>query len=495
MAATGNVITERFNGAGDGVGITTSNSSISAVANGTPSFETGDGPPLQGSACLKTIMTALTAVRWDYTHTSGGLYFTTYVYVSADTTATSSTILSHQNTGTIRAQVRINSSGQFDLRNGTTNVWTSTAVTAGQWVRLRWRTTWGGTPSQSVELFYGSNLHGTTPDQSSGSQTLTDATHNRLVVGMIASASATSGSYLLWDHLDMDDTAFVDPAVTSVDLVPADSAHGLTSESPALTQVHSLAPADSAHAHATEAPTLTQVHVVTPADSAHGHTSESPALAQVHVVTPADSAHGHTADSPALTQVHSLAPADSAHGHTADSPALTQAHQLAPADSTHSHIAESPALTQAYQLAPVDTAHGHSTESPALTQVHVLAPADSLHTHSTESPLVDVNTSITPVDTAHGHSSESPTLTQVHVLAPADSRHTHATEQPTLAQVHVLAPLGSRHTLTADSPVLTREYGPSTRRGRAVPRRARASTVPDQPRTSTVPDDSRTVIA
>lgn len=198
------------------------------------------------------------------------------------------------------------------------------------------------------------------------------------------------------------------PAAGGADLTAADSAHGHSTESPTLTQVHSLAPVDSLHAHTADVPTLTQAHVVAPVDSAHSHAADVPTLTQAHAITPADSAHGHGTESPVLAQTGDLEPDDSAHAHAADSPTLTQAHVIAPADAAHGHSSESPTLTSGTTIQPADSSHGSTSESPALTQVHVLAPADCGHAHATETPTVTQVHALAPLDTMHGHTSDSP---------------------------------------------------------------------------------------
>lgn len=213
----GDLVSERFNGGGDGVAITTSNSSITAVANGTPAFETGDGPPVEGSACMKCVQTALTSVRWDFTNTgSTPMYVSGYVYLDANPATAGYVQTQVNNTATIRAQLRRTSTGAFDIRNGTTNVATSGAITAAQWVRFEWLLTWGATPSQRLLLFIGSNQHGDTPDYDSGAVTLTDNTRNRVVLGSVAQAQASG--YVLCDFFDVDTAAFEGAAVTAVPL-------------------------------------------------------------------------------------------------------------------------------------------------------------------------------------------------------------------------------------------------------------------------------------
>lgn len=284
------------------------------------------------------------------------------------------------------------------------------------------------------------------------------------------------------------------PAAGGADLTAADSAHGHSTESPTLTQVHELAPSDAAHGHAADSPTLTQAHELAPADSSHGHATEAPTLTQAGDLAPADSAHAHASESPTLTQTHALSPADSLHGHGSESPTLAQAGDLAAADSSHTHTADSPALTQVHQLAPADSSHGHASDSPALTQAHELTAADSVHGHTTESPTTTTGTTLVPADSAHAHAAGQPAVTQLHLLDPARTVHAHATELAALTQAHELAALDSLLTHTSDSPTLASFEPAATtpaERTIVVPAEDRTIVVPAENRTITVPSEDR----
>lgn len=232
----------------------------------------------------------------------------------------------------------------------------------------------------------------------------------------------------------------------------------------AITSVN-ITPADSAHGHSTESATLTQIHVAAPVDSAHGHTTEAPGITQTHQLAPTESAHGHGTESPTLTQVHELAPTDTAHTHAADASEIGSDADLSAAGSTHSHASESPTVTQVHELTPADSSHGHATDSPTLTQAHAL----------------------TPSDTAHAHTAGSPALTQVHALLPSDTAHGHASDLAAISQAHALTALDSLHTHTSDGTTFT--IGP------IVTPASRTSTAPASNRTSTALATSRTSTA
>lgn len=85
---------------------------------------------------------------------------------------------------------------------------------------------------------------------------------------------------------------------------------------------------------------------LTPAESFHGHTSESPALTQVHELAPADSFHAHTSEEGTISMAGDLPADGTLNSHTSESPALTQVHMLAPADTANSHASESPVLIE-----------------------------------------------------------------------------------------------------------------------------------------------------
>lgn len=208
----GDLISERFNGGADGVGITATNSSISAVSNGTPTFENTDRAPLEGSAWMKTPQTALTSVRWDVTTSHATLYWQHVMYSNADPSASGHAIFNAQEPAatTIRAQIRKQTNGGFGIYNGTSVVASTPAIAADQDVRLRYLMNWGA-GTQQLEVFVGANLWGSTPDHTI-SGALTNATRGRFVLGAVAAASATAGSYHLFDYVDMSSTGF-EPAM------------------------------------------------------------------------------------------------------------------------------------------------------------------------------------------------------------------------------------------------------------------------------------------
>ncbi len=259
------------------------------------------------------------------------------------------------------------------------------------------------------------------------------------------------------------DTALFDnfnlePSITDTELVAANSAHAHSSESPALTQAHSLTAAYATHAHVAENVALTQAHTLAVADAAHTHTAESPTLVVDITLAVVDASHSHVAESPALTQAHTLVVAGATHSHSAESPALSQAHQLEAADATHSHSADSTALTQEHQLSVADAAHAHAAEAVSLTQAHSIVAADATHAHLSESAVLAQLHNLAAADASHSHVTEAPTLDQSQILAVQDALHNHSAESPNLTQAQLLAVLDALHAHLAESPALTQAH-------------------------------------
>jgi hypothetical protein len=192
---------------------------------------------------------------------------------------------------------------------------------------------------------------------------------------------------------------------------------------------------------------------LTAADSTHGHTAESPALTQAHMLASADAGHGHTAEQPALTQDHQVGAADASHGHTADQPALSQVHAIAVDDASHTHTAAQPTLTQLHVLAAGDAIHGHTAESALLTQAHTLNAADALHAHTADQVSLSGTADLSANDAAHGHTADQAALVQAHALVVLDALHAHLAEIATVTQQHQLVAADARHTLTSDTAV------------------------------------------
>lgn len=102
---------------------------------------------------------------------------------------------------------------------------------------------------------------------------------------------------------------------------------------------------------------------VVPADTTHGHTASSPALTQTHLLTAAGATHTHAATSPTLAQTHLLTAASGAHSHTATSPSLTQAIHIPPAngDRTMAVLFEDRTFRVRYEDRSLTVAHESRT--------------------------------------------------------------------------------------------------------------------------------------
>lgn len=310
MGATGNLTSERFNGGADGVSLTTGNSQADAFSGVAAVFSTTN--PIQGSACCKFILNASSIVRFDLT-TGTPLYITFYLRVEAVTSVARTTIMQVLSGATVRAALAITSAGKFDVRNGATNVYTSTAShPTGAYVRCRWKVDLTAS-SQTFDFFTGSNLNGSTPSESSGALALTNGSFDRVNFGTVALPSGNA-TEMRFDYFDIDNAAFAESYTK--DLVVTDCSHGHTVDALTLTQDHSLTVADGSLVQTADSLALTQLHQLLVADASHEHTVEILTLTQVHVLTVADSALAHTAE--ALALIVDLAVADATMAHTAD---------------------------------------------------------------------------------------------------------------------------------------------------------------------------------
>lgn len=201
-------------------------------------------------------------------------------------------------------------------------------------------------------------------------------------------------------------------------------------------QAVTLTAADSAHGHTSESPTLAQIHSLTAATSAHTHTSSSPTLTQVHQLTPASTLNTDTTSSPTLSTDSGLVAAGSSHTHTTSSPTLAQVHVLVPASTSNTHATVSPTLTQTHQLAAVGTINTHASTSPTLTQTHVLTAVAALNVHASGSPTLTLGVIVTPsertsVAEADPRVSYAPAESRTSVAVAASRTSTSAAESRT----------------------------------------------------------------
>jgi len=144
--------------------------------------------------------------------------------------------------------------------------------------------------------------------------------------------------------------------------------------------------ADTAHGHSAESPALTQANVLVVQDAAHSHTVDSPTLDFSAILVVQDALHTQLVDALDLVQAGLLAVSDTVHGHMAESPNLIQANVLAIADTQHGHLVDAVVLDTAGAILDVQAAlHAQQADNVALTQANTLIVSDALHAQ-----LVDV---------------------------------------------------------------------------------------------------------
>lgn len=112
--------------------------------------------------------------------------------------------------GTPAAEFRVTTAGKFQLRNATAAVATSTtnAVLDGRWYRFRWKVNQTGA-TQFVDIFAGSNLNGTVPDETI-SGAYTQGNVGQLIFGTPANPNGTDIS-AKYAYIHVNDTAFGAP--------------------------------------------------------------------------------------------------------------------------------------------------------------------------------------------------------------------------------------------------------------------------------------------
>ena len=189
-------------------------------------------------------------------------------------------------------------------------------------------------------------------------------------------------------------------------------------------------------------------------NSAHAVSSDNVALTQVHSLAVANAAHAVSSDNVALTGAGDLEIQDAAHAVSSGNVALTQVHSLAVANAAHAVSSDNVVLEPVApgDLEIQDAAHAVSSDSPALTQVHILAIADSAHAVS--STTMAMGTALVVQNAAHAVTSDGVALTQVHVLAVQNAAHSQSAQSAVLTQVHQLLIANASHAVSSGEVVL-----------------------------------------
>jgi dihydrofolate reductase len=231
---------------------------------------------------------------------------------------------------------------------------------------------------------------------------------------------------------------------------PADDEYGNIG----LIQVHNLTVADATQAQATDAIALTQVHTLVVADAAQAQSTDAIALTQVHTLVVADATQAQSADNVVLAIDGALVVQDATQAQTADNVVLTQVHNLVVQDAAQAQPVDNVALTQVHSLVVADAAQAQTADAVTLTQVHVLTVQDALQAQTTDAIALTQVHNLTVADAGQLQSTDSVTLTQTHVLTVADGAHAHSVDSLTLTQVHVITVQDALQAHTADNVVL-----------------------------------------
>lgn len=176
------VFTEDFEGGSSGSAITTANTAYNAVpvsGSGTNTFQAG----LFGlcARCGVTAASSTAYLQQDFTAT-GVRYLRRYFKVSALPGGFNVILAALVSPNTNRARVGLTVAGLLLIQNGTTTVGTSTTVVAADtWYRVEWKLDNTGA-TQSLQIFVGANINGTTPDETI-TGTFSTGTFNRVREG------------------------------------------------------------------------------------------------------------------------------------------------------------------------------------------------------------------------------------------------------------------------------------------------------------------------
>jgi len=190
------------------------------------------------------------------------------------------------------------------------------------------------------------------------------------------------------------------------------------------------------------------------ASCSHGLSSDSPALFQAHTLAVAGADHGLSSDAIALIQAYTLAIQEAVHALSSDEPVLEQAHNLVVVSADHALSSDAIVLTQAHVLVVNGADHALLSDIPSLFQAHTLVVADASHAHEADNVTLELSIILVVQAADHALASDSPTLSQAHLLAVQEAVHALASDSPALTQVHFLVVAAADHALSSDNVVL-----------------------------------------
>lgn len=171
--ATLAAVTEDFSTPANGVEITTANSTIdniSGTATGQPTCTTAN--PLdatnqpKSAQFVTSVSNRICRINFD---APVGYLWVSYYFWLTTAPATSTAIMNAYDGETTKiADIRLTSTGQLQLRDQNTSLWTSTALGTGQWHRVELKVDPADSIGLRLRIYSGANLHSTTVSQDSG---------------------------------------------------------------------------------------------------------------------------------------------------------------------------------------------------------------------------------------------------------------------------------------------------------------------------------------
>jgi hypothetical protein len=173
----------------------------------SPAFDTG----IRSYSHLSTTSYGGRSRSW----TSQSAVYLSFYYYHTVTSGTGNQFIGIIRNGTNSgAQLRKTSASKFQLRNNTSNAVASTMnCNESQWYRLDWKVDKGNT-TQSLAIFTGSNLHGTTPDETISGTYNQTGDPNTVVFGSAANADGIVATQL-YSYIRARSSAFAAPYVDS----------------------------------------------------------------------------------------------------------------------------------------------------------------------------------------------------------------------------------------------------------------------------------------
>lgn len=209
------IIDESFEGAASGVAVSPTNSTINGIltTTGVGSAIFSNAFAVSGTrSCLISVdATADYAVYWDVASLTGSQYASFYPRLPAVAPATIQVIARWTSSANVnRCQIAMNTSGKLLLRNVSALVATSTGTYHGTRPRLEWDVV--GT-TQTLRIFSGANLHGTTPDETI-TGAFTSAAATRFAAGFFGAWGAAAS--IAFDAVRVSDSSNPGPLVSNV---------------------------------------------------------------------------------------------------------------------------------------------------------------------------------------------------------------------------------------------------------------------------------------